>query len=80
MRVTIDLMKKSTQIIDLTNIINPRVGDDDLLLPLHICYGDNLFDMRGKDVEFLSQDTNKEDIYVAGTCNTNTPEIGRAHV
>lgn len=73
MRVTIDLMKKSTQIIDLTNIINPRVGDDDLLLPLHICYGDNLFDMRGKDVEFLSQDTNKEDIYVAGTCNTNTP-------
>lgn len=73
MRVTIDLMKKSTQIIDLSNVINPRVGDDDLQLPLHIGYGDNLFDMRGKDVEFLSQDTNKDNIYIAGTCNTNTP-------
>ena len=73
MRVTIDLMKKSTQIIDLSNVINPRVGDDDLQLPLHICYGDNLFDMRGKDVEFLSNDPNKKNIYIAGTCNTNTP-------
>ena len=73
MRVTIDLMKKSTQIIDLSNVINPRVGDDDLLLPLHIIYGDNLFDMRGKDVEFLSNDPNKKNIYIAGTCNTNTP-------
>ena len=73
MRVTIDLMKKSTQIIDLSNVINPRVGDDDLLLPLHVCYGDNLFDMRGKDVEFLSNDPNKKNIYIAGTCNTNTP-------
>lgn len=73
MRVTIDLMKKSTQIIDLSNVINPRVGDDDLQLPLHIGYGDNLFDMRGKDVEFLSNDTNGNRIYVAGTCNTNTP-------
>ncbi|WP_283586369.1 CotH kinase family protein [Limosilactobacillus vaginalis] len=73
MRVIVDLMKKSTQIIDLSNVINPRVGDDDLLLPLHICYGDNLFDMRGKDVEFLSNDPNKKNIYIAGTCNTNTP-------
>lgn len=73
MRVTIDLMKKSTQIIDLSNVINPRVGDDDLLLPLHICYGDNLYDMRDNDVEFLTQDTNKNNIYIAGTCNTNTP-------
>lgn len=73
MRVTIDLMKKSTQIIDLSNVINPRVGDDDLLLPLHIIYGDNQTDMRGKDVEFLSNDTNGNRIYVAGTCNTNTP-------
>ncbi|MGY0266660.1 SGNH/GDSL hydrolase family protein [Limosilactobacillus fermentum] len=73
MRVTIDLMKKSTQIIDLSNVINPRVGDDDLLLPLHICYGDNLYDMRGKDVEFLSQDANNQNIYVAGTCSTDTP-------
>lgn len=73
MRATIDLMKKSTQIIDLSNVINPRVGDDDLLLPLHICYGDNLYDMRGKDVEFLSNDPNGKNIYVAGTCNTNTP-------
>lgn len=73
MRVTIDLMKKSTQIIDLSNVINPRVGDDDLLLPLHICYGDNLYDMRENDVEFLTQDTNKNNIYIAGTCNTNTP-------
>lgn len=73
MRVTIDLMKKSTQIIDLSNVINPRVGDDDLLLPLHICYGDNLYDMRGKDVEFLSQDANNQSIYVAGTCSTDTP-------
>ncbi|MEE6635896.1 CotH kinase family protein [Limosilactobacillus pontis] len=73
MRVTIDLMKKSTQIIDLSNVINPRVGDDDLQLPLHIGYGDTLVDMRGKDVEFLSQDTNKNNIYIAGTVNTNTP-------
>lgn len=73
MRVTIDLMKKSTQIIDLSNVINPRVGDDDLQLPLHIGYGDNLFDMRGKDVEFISNDPNKKNIYIAGTCNTNTP-------
>lgn len=73
MRVTIDLMKKSTQIVDLSNVINPRVGDDDLQLPLHIGYGDNLFDMRGKDVEFLSNDPNKKNIYIAGTCNTNTP-------
>lgn len=73
MRVTIDLMKKSTQIIDLSNVINPRVGDDDLLLPLHIVYDDNQTDMRGKDVEFLSNDTNKKRIYIAGTCNTNTP-------
>lgn len=73
MRVTIDLMKKSTQIIDLSNVINPRVGDDDLSLPLHIVYDDNQTDMRGKDVEFLSNDTNKKRIYVAGTCNTNTP-------
>ena len=50
MRVTIDLMKKSTQIIDLSDVINPRVGDDDLPLPLHIVYGDNQTDMRGKDV------------------------------
>lgn len=73
MRVTIDLMKKSTQIIDLSNVINPRVGDDDLLLPLHIVYGDNQTDMRGKDVEFLSNDPDKKNIYIAGTCNTNTP-------
>lgn len=73
MRVTIDLMKKSTQIIDLSDVINPRVGDDDLLLPLHIVYGDNQTDMRGKDVEFLSNDPNKKNIYIAGTCNTNTP-------
>lgn len=73
MRVTIDLMKKSTQIIDLSDVINPRVGDDDLLLPLHIVYGDNQTDMRGKDVEFISTDTNKEQIYIAGTCNTDTP-------
>lgn len=73
MRVTIDLMKRSTQIIDLSNVINPRVGDDDLLLPLHIVYGDNQTDMRGKDVEFLSNDPNNKNIYIAGTCNTNTP-------
>lgn len=73
MRVTIDLMKKSTQIIDLSDVINPRVCDDDLLLPLHIVYGDNQTDMRGKDVEFISEDTNKQRIYVGGTCNTDTP-------
>lgn len=73
MRVTIDLMKKSTQIIDLSNVINPRVGDDDLLLPLHIVYGDNQTDMRGKDIEFISQDANDQNIYVAGTCSTDTP-------
>ena len=73
MRVTIDLMKSSTQIIDLSSVVNPRVGDDDLQLPLHIGYGDSLVDMRGKDVEFLSQDTSNNNIYIAGTVNTNTP-------
>ena len=73
MRVEINLMKPSTEIIDLSKTINPRVGDDDLLLPLHIIYGDSQTDMRGKDVEFLSNDPNKKNIYIAGTCNTNTP-------
>lgn len=73
MRVEINLMKPSTEIIDLSKTINPRVGDDDLLLPLHIVYGDNQTDMRGKDVEFISEDTNKQRIYVGGTCNTDTP-------
>lgn len=77
-RITVDLTKASTEILDLTSVLNPRVGDGQLSVPLHIIYGtddsgnDDPVDMRDKDIEFLSQDTNKNDIYVSGTVTTNS--------
>ena len=77
-RITVDLTKASTEILDLTDKLNPRVGDGQLSVPLHIIYGtddsgnDDPVDMRDKDIEFLSQDTNKNDIYVSGTLTTNS--------
>ena len=77
-RITVDLTKASTETLDLTSALNPRVGDGQLSVPLHIIYGtddsgnDDPVDMRDKDIEFLSQDTNKNDIYVSGTVTTNS--------
>ena len=77
-RITVDLTKASTETLDLTSVLNPRVGDGQLSVPLHIIYGtddsgnDDPVDMRDKDIEFLSQDTNKNDIYVSGTVTTNS--------
>ena len=77
-RITVDLTKASTEALDLTDKLNPRVGDGQLSVPLHIIYGtydsgnDDPVDMRDKDIEFLSQDTNKNDIYVSGTVTTNS--------
>ena len=77
-RITVDLTKASTETLDLTDKLNPRVGDGQLSVPLHIIYGtddsgnDDPVDMRDKDIEFLSQDTNKNDIYVSGTVTTNS--------
>lgn len=77
-RITVDLTKDSTETLDLTDKLNPRVGDGQLSVPLHIIYGtddsgnDDPVDMRDKDIEFLSQDTNKHDIYVSGTVTTNS--------
>lgn len=77
-RITVDLTKASTETLDLTDKLNHRVGDGQLSVPLHIIYGtddsgnDDPVDMRDKDIEFLSQDTNKNDIYVSGTVTTNS--------
>lgn len=77
-RITVDLTKASTETLDLTDKLNPRVGDGQLSVPLHIIYGtddsgnDEPVDMRDKDIEFLSQDTNKNDIYVSGTVTTTS--------
>lgn len=77
-RITVDLTKASTETLDLTDKLNPRVGDGQLSVPLHIIYGtddsgnDDPVDMRDKDIEFLSQDTNKNDIYVSGAVTTNS--------
>lgn len=77
-RITVDLTKASTESLDLTDKLNPRVGDGQLSVPLHIIYGtddsgnDDPVDMRDKDIEFLSQDTNKNDIYVSGAVTTNS--------
>ena len=65
-RITVDLTKASTETLDLTSVLNPRVGDGQLSVPLHIIYGtddsgnDDPVDMRDKDIEFLSQDTNEK--------------------
>lgn len=72
MRVAVDLTKASTEIVDLSDKLNPRVGDGDLALPFHITYDGQAVDMHDKDIEFISQDTDGNDIYVAGTTDTST--------
>lgn len=77
-RITVDLTKASTETLDLTDKLNPRVGDSQLAVPLHVIYGtddsgnEEPVDMRNKDIEFLSQDTNKNDIYVSDTVTTDS--------
>lgn len=73
MRITVDLTKASTEIVDLSSKLNPRVGDGGLTLPFHVLYGDNVVDMHDKDIEFISQDPDGHDIYVSGTVDTSTP-------
>ena len=73
MRITVDLTKASTEIVDLSSKLNPRVGDGGLTLPFHILYDDNVVDMHDKDIEFISQDPDGHDIYVSGTVDTSTP-------
>ena len=72
MRVPFDLAKATTSIVDLSNVINPRVGDGGLPLAFHITDDGQAVDMRNKDIEFLSQDENKQNIYVSGTMDTST--------
>lgn len=77
-QITVDLTKASTETLDLTDKLNPRVGDGQLPVPFHLIYGtddngnEEPVDMRSKDIEFLSQDTNKNDIYVSGTVATGS--------
>ena len=73
MRITVDLTKASTEIVDLSSKLNPRVGDGGLTLPFHVLYDDNVVDMHDKDIEFISQDPDGHDIYVSGTVDTSTP-------
>lgn len=72
MRIAVDLAKASTEIVDLTDKLNPRVGDGDLGLPFHITNNGENVDMHNKDIEFISQDPDGNDIYVAGTVDTST--------
>ena len=50
MRITVDLAKASTEPVDLTGVLNPRVGDGDLKLPFHLMYNGDDEDMRGKSM------------------------------
>lgn len=72
MRVTVDLSKASTETLDLTSTLNPRVGDGDLKLPFHIVYGPDDYDMRGKSMDFLSEGSDKKKIHVADTVDEST--------
>lgn len=71
-RITIDLAKASTEPIDLTKILNPRVGDGDLKLLFHIVYGQADYDMRGKSMDFLSEGSDQKKIYVSGTTDESS--------
>ena len=62
MRITVDLAKASTDVLDLTSVLNPRVGDGDLKLPFHITYGESNYDMRGKSMNFLSEGSDQKKI------------------
>lgn len=72
MRITVDLAKASTETLDLTNTLNPRVGDGDLKLPFHITYGEADYDMRDKGIDFLSEGSDKKKIHVTGTVDDST--------
>ena len=72
MRITVDLAKASTEPIDLTKTLNPRVGDGDLKLPLHIIYDQADYDMRGKSMDFLSEGSDQKKIYVSGTTDESS--------
>ena len=72
MRITVDLAKASTDVLDLTSVLNPRVGDGDLKLPFHITYGESNYDMRGKSMNFLSEGSDQKKIYVSGTVDEST--------
>ena len=74
MRITVDLAKASTEALDLTNTLNPRVGDGDLKLPFHIVYGEADYDMRGKSMDFLAEDSEKKKIHVSGTVDESTKD------
>lgn len=72
MRITVDLAKASTEPVDLTGVLNPRVGDGDLKLPFHLMYNGDDYDMRGKGMDFLSEGSDKKKIYVTGTVDEST--------
>lgn len=72
MRIPVDLAKASTVIVDLSDKLNPRVGDGGLNLPLHITNNGETVDMHDKGIDFISQDPNGEDIFVSGTVDTST--------
>ncbi|WP_283593182.1 GDSL-type esterase/lipase family protein [Limosilactobacillus galli] len=72
MRITVDLAKASTEPVDLTGVLNPRVGDGDLKLPFHLMYNGDDEDMRGKSMDFLSEGSDKKKIYVSGTVDEST--------
>lgn len=72
MRITVDLAKASTEPIDLTKTLNPRVGDGDLKLPFHIIYDQADYDMRGKSMDFLSEGSDQKKIYVSGTTDESS--------
>lgn len=72
MRVSVDLAKASIEIVDLSDKLNPRVGDGGLSLPFHITNNGEVVDMHDNDIEFISQDPDGNDIYVSGTVDTST--------
>lgn len=72
MRITVDLAKASTEPVDLTGVLNPRVGDGDLKLPFHLMYNGDDYDMRGKGMDFLSEGSDQKKIYVTGTVDDST--------
>ena len=72
MRITVDLAKASTEPVDLTGVLNPRVGDGDLKLPFHIVYDNDDYDMRDKSMDFISEGSDKKQIHVSDTVDEST--------
>lgn len=79
-RITIDLTKASTETVDLTNKLNPRVGDGNIKVPFHIVYGNSDYDMRGKNINFVSEGTDQKKINVLNAMDESSagddPYIG----